>query len=281
MPRDIPRRSPDFVFEPESIPAGFYAGDPMLSLVPAALSLVFPEGERFFVESVVRYKDEISDPELRQRIADFAAQEGKHSNAHLAFNAMLRAQGLEVFPELERQVKFLLRRGALTHSPAGRLAITCALEHFTAVMAEQLLTNADLREAFHPAVRGLWLWHALEETEHKSVAFDVYEQVDGSYARRAAVMLTTTLFFVGFIALAHRRLRQARGRARDLGAFARTFGHFWLTPGHFRRLLPGYLRYFAPGFHPDGRDASALVREWRERLFGPDGMLREQAAQAA
>lgn len=206
-PRDIPRRSPDFVFEPESIPAGFYASDPMLSLVPAALSLVFPEGERFFVESVVRFKDEISDPELRQRIADFAAQEGKHSNAHLAFNAMLRAQGLEVFPELERQVKFLLRRGALTHSPAGRLAITCALEHFTAVMAEQLLTNADLREAFHPAVRGLWLWHALEETEHKSVAFDVYEQVDGSYARRAAVMLTTTLFFVGFIALAHRRLR--------------------------------------------------------------------------
>lgn len=281
MPRDIPRRRLDFSFDPDAIPEGFYADDPMLSLVPAALSLVFPEGERFFVESVVHYKDRLSDPVLRQRVADFAAQEGMHSKAHLALNAMLRAQGLEVFEDLERQVKFLLRRGALTHSRGGRLAITCALEHFTAVMAEQLLTNEELREAFHPAVRGLWLWHALEETEHKSVAFDVYEQVDGSWARRAAVMATTTLFFVGFIALAHSRLRVARGRGRDLRAFARTFGHFWLSPGHFRKLLPGYLRYYAPGFHPDQNDARELVRHWRERLFGVDGMLEDLAAEAA
>lgn len=281
MERAIPRRRLDFEFDPGAIPPAFYADDPMLSLVPAALSLVFPEGERFFVESVVHYRDEISDPELRRRIADFAAQEGMHSKAHLALNSMLRAQGLEVFEDLERQVKFLLRRGARTHSPAGRLAITCALEHFTAVMAEQLLENPELREAFHPAVRGLWLWHALEETEHKSVAFDVYERVDGSYPRRVAVMLTTTVFFVGFTAIAHYQLRQARGSGRDVGAFARTFAHYWLAPGHFRKLLPGYLRYFAPGFHPDQHDTSALVREWRERLFGVDGTLTGLVADAA
>lgn len=276
-PRDIPRRRLDFAFDPATIPHDFYAGDSALSLVPVALSLVFPEGERFFVESVMHFRDAIdADPELRERVAGFASQEGMHSKEHAAFNAMLRGPEREVAQELEREVKLLLREGARTHSAAGRLAVTCALEHFTAIMTEQLLTNDRLREAWHPSVRGLWLWHALEETEHKSVAFDVYQHVDGSYRRRVAVMLLTTVFFVGVISRAHFRLLRAHRGRTDLRGAARTFAHYWLYPGFFSRLVPGYLRYFRPGFHPDQHDASALVREWRERLFGREGMLSER-----
>lgn len=271
MIRDIPRRR--LAFDLAGVPARFYAKDPVLSLVPTALSLVFPEGERFFVESVKRFADRIEDPELAARVADFAAQEGMHSNAHLGLNAVLGADAPEVFDRLERRVKLLLRRGARTHSAESRLAVTCALEHFTAVMAEQLLTDAELRAEFDPAVRGLWLWHALEELEHKSVAFDVYQTVDGSYARRVRVMALATIFFVGFTALANHRLRRARGLGPTPSGVLRTWRHFWLSPGYFRKLLPGYLRYYQPGFHPDQHDTSELVRAWRERLFGDRGLL--------
>lgn len=172
-------------------------------------------------------------------------------------------------------MKVLLNTGRVTHSSAGRLAVTCALEHFTAIMAEQLLTSDELRDGFHPSVRPLWLWHGLEETEHKSVAMDVYERVDGSYARRAGVMLLTTLCFVGFITYGHFRLlslREGRGVWRGVG---RTFAHFWVRPGHFRRLVPSYLEYFRPTFHPSHKDARTLVRDWRDRLFGETGVLSE------
>jgi predicted metal-dependent hydrolase len=270
---DIPKRRLDFGFDAETLPRDFYRSDSDLSLFLAALSLVFPEGERFFVESVVRYRDDIDDPELLERIAGFAAQEGMHSKEHLAFNAVLESQGLSSFRDLERKVKLLLRRGYKTHSESARLAITVALEHFTAIMAEQLLTTPKMRDDLDPSVRGLWLWHALEETEHKSVAFDVYQRVDGSYLRRAAVMLTTTFFFVMFIGYSHYRLTSERRGRRTLRGAARAIRHFWIRPGYFRKLLPAYLRYFSPRFHPDRHDTTALVRKWREELFGPDGKL--------
>jgi hypothetical protein len=271
---EIPRRRLDFDFDPDAVPRDFYAGDPALSSVLAALSIAFPEGERFFVESVAHFRDRIDDPTLADAVKGFAAQEGMHSKEHAAFNAMLRAQGLEVTVDLERRVRSLLRIRRKTAAPAGRLAVTCALEHFTAVMAEQVLTDEAHRDEFHPSIRPLWVWHALEELEHKAVAFDVYEKVDGSYFRRVRAMLLTTLFFTGFVSYAHVRLLAARGRLGDARGLLRALNHMWLWPGVFRRLVPAYLSYYRPGFHPNGRDTTGLVREWRERLFGERGELR-------
>lgn len=273
---DIPRRRLDLTFDPEAVPRDFYAKDPALTLILAALSVVFPEGERFFVDSVMHYRDRIDDPALREAIKGFAGQEGMHAKEHAAFNVMLRAQGLGVAEDLERGVRKLLRRSRHTHSPAGRLAVTCALEHFTAMLAEQLLTDEPHREAFDPSVRPLWVWHALEESEHKAVAFDVYQAVDGSYARRAFVMATTTLFFFGFITYGYVRLLAARGMLGDVRGMLRAFDYLWLRRGLFRRLIPAYLAYFRPSFHPDDRDTTALLATWRERLFGPEGLLRRE-----
>ena len=272
---DIPRRKIDFDFDPDKVPLDFYGGDPIQSLFMASLSLVFPEGERFFVDSVMHYRDRLDDPELAAAVKGFAAQEGNHARAHAAFNAMVRAQGLEVAVDLERRVKHLLRFRKKTAPAAARLAVTCALEHFTAILAEQLLTDADHRERLHPSVRDLWVWHALEESEHKSVAFDVFQRVSGSYAIRARVMLIATAFFLGFIAYSHMRLVKERGLLGDVRGLLGTFDHLWLRRGLFRKLIPAYLDYFRPGFHPDDRDTTALLADWRRRLFGDAGTLRD------
>lgn len=272
---EIPRRKIDFDFDPEKVPRDYYAGDPIQSLIMTALSNVFPEGERFFVDSVLHYKDQIDeDPELAAAVKGFAAQEGMHSRAHAAFNAMARAQGLEVAKDLERKVKYLLRFRKKNAPPEARLAVTCALEHFTAIMAEQLLTDTAHRESLDPVVRDLWVWHALEESEHKAVAFDVFQKVCGSYAVRIRVMIIATLFFVGFITYSHVRMCAARGLLGDVRGHLRALDYLWIRRGLFRRLIPAYLDYFRPGFHPDDRDTTALLSDWRERLFGENGTLQ-------
>lgn len=271
---EIPRRKLDFDFDPEKVPRDFYAGDPIQSLFMVSLSLVFPEGERFFVDSVMHYRDHIGDPALAAAVKGFAAQEGMHARAHAAFNAMARAQDLDVAALLEKKVKHLLRFRDRTAPPAARLAVTCALEHFTAILAEQLLTDREHREALHPMVRDLWVWHALEESEHKAVAFDVFQKVSGSYWIRARVMVIATAFFLGFIAYSHMKLVAARGLLGDTRGLFRTFDYLWLRKGLFRKLIPAYLDYFRPGFHPDDNDTTALLDQWRARLFGEGGTLR-------
>jgi len=278
---DIPRRKVDFDFDPQSVPRDFYAGDAVQSLVLTALSLVFPDGERFFVESVLRYRDHIDDPELARAVKGFAAQEGMHARAHAAFNAMARAHGLDVAEDLEREVRHLLSVGRKRRPPAARLAVTCALEHFTAILAEQLLTDEAHRSSFHPSVRSLWVWHALEESEHKAVAFDVFQKVSGSYVIRARAMVIASAFFIGFIAYSHFRLLAARGLLGDVRGQLRAFDYLWLRRGLFRRLIPAYLDYFRPSFHPNDRDTTALLDRWREHLFGPGGTLRASLDDAA
>lgn len=272
---DIPRRKLDFDFDPERVPLDFYDKDPIKSLFMASLSLVFPEGERFFVDSVMHYRDRAFDPALAAAVKGFAAQEGMHARAHAAFNAMVRAQGLEVAVDLERRVKHLLRFRKKTAPAEARLAVTCALEHFTAILAEQLLTDEDHRERLHPSVRDLWVWHALEESEHKAVAFDVFQKVSGSYWVRARVMVIATLFFMGFIGYSHLRLVKTRGLHTNVRGLFRTFDYLWLRRGLFRKLIPAYLDYFRPDFHPDDRDTTSLLVEWRRRLFGDTGTLRD------
>jgi hypothetical protein len=271
---DIPRRKLDFDFDPAAVPRDYYAEDPVKTLVMTALSLVFPEGERFFVDSVMHYKDRIDDPALLEAVKGFAAQEGMHSRAHAAFNAMARAQDLGVADDLQRKVKHLLRFRRKDPRHAERLAVTCALEHFTAILAEQLLTDEEHRHSLDPMVRDLWVWHALEESEHKAVAFDVFQKVSGSYAIRARVMVVATLFFIGFITYSHFRLLAARGLLGDVRGQLRNIDYLWIRRGLFRRLIPAYLDYFRRDFHPNDRDTSALLSDWKERLFGQAGTLR-------
>jgi predicted metal-dependent hydrolase len=275
--RDLVRRRLDLDFDPSSVPRDWYGGDAHMTTMVSALSVLFPEGERFFVDSVRRYKRRVRDPELLAAVDGFIGQEAMHGRGHRAFNEMIRAHvDEEVVEGVDGQLRRLLGFFKATLPPAAQLAVTCALEHFTAILAEQLLGRDDHRDAIDESVRGLWLWHALEESEHKAVAFDVYQTIGGGYPLRVVVMATTTLVFFAEAIHVHARLLRARGELGNRRGWAGLRRRLWKRPGLLRLLVPAYLDYYRRDFHPDDRDTSALLREWQERLFGEEGELRDR-----
>jgi predicted metal-dependent hydrolase len=219
-----------------------------------ALSLLFPEGERFFIAAVAAYRAEIADPALRAAVRGFTAQEALHTREHVAYNQALGA--CVDAPRLEAELGAHLAWVRATFPPLTRLAITCALEHFTAIMAHQALTDPAYFEGAEPAYRRLWTWHALEECEHKSVAFDVFQSVAGSnsYFLRTRAMLLSTTTFVGFIAKHIRALLRSQGVDRSPRVWCDLIWYLFGAPGMVRRILLPYLRYYAPGFHPNDID---------------------------
>lgn len=264
----------DLEFDPTSVPRDWYGNDAHLSTFFNGLSLLFPEGEKFFVQSVRHFSNRLTDPDLKRRVAAFIGQEALHSAEHSAFNAMLRAQGDELVVRLEREVRWLLILGHRVLTRRSQLAVTCALEHYTAILAEQLLTMPDRQAAIDDALRPLWLWHALEESEHKAVAFDVFTAVGGGYATRVAMMLLATVFFVAEVAVFHTRLLAHRGRLLDARGWRSTIAFLWGRQGLFLRLVGPYLDYFRPGFHPEDRDTRALIEEWAARFASRDKNAR-------
>ena len=259
-------RKLDLDLDPANIPLAWWDDDLFLSLFGHSLSLVFPVGEKFFVDSVRRYRKRITDPSLLADINGFAGQETLHGKAHDAFNAFAIAHGLDNAPAKEAHVARLLDR-VRKLPPIVQLAVTCALEHFTATLAEQVLDLCREIDDMHPAIRPMWLWHALEESEHKAVAFDVYEEVGGGYAIRAAVMVAATIVFVAEMAHLQASFAHKKGLLSKPWRWGHALSYMWISPGVFTRMIPGYLDYFRPGFHPNDRDTTGLVDEWRARMF--------------
>lgn len=256
--------------------AKYFMDDELMSHVVAILSSLFPEGEAFFVRSVRHYRDRIEDPILNKQVSGFIGQEANHSREHAEFNARLQALGYPT-ARVDRIVRRGLAMTERTGSPEYCLATTAALEHYTATLAEVLLTDASAREMFvDPEVRELLLWHALEESEHKAVAFDVYQRFVGDEKLRIRVMRQTTFFFL-FDTILHTTLSvladpKAR-RPKVLWANLKKLRHSpWLSK-EVRQRIRAYHRV---GFHPDDFDNAELTARWRDRLFGVDGEMADK-----
>ncbi len=263
----IPRRDVDFDIDPAKVPRDWCNEDPFETTFLNAFSLLFPEGERFFVESVKQQKDRITDPDLQRAVAGFIGQEAMHGREHRAFNEILLAHGYAEGPRIDAGLKVFLKRVRHVLSPMSQLAVTTALEHFTAMLAESLLSDPEMRDSFHKDVAPLWMWHALEESEHKAVAFDVYKAAGGSYARRVSIMMLTTVVFFAAQAFVHGRLMRTRKVLWKPWTWTGGVKRFWIYPGFFTRLAPAYFAYFRPGFHPNDRDTRTLIATWQKTLF--------------
>lgn len=270
----IPRRDVDFDLRPDVVPRDWCSEDAFTTTFLNALSLLFPEGEKFFVESVKQHRAHVSDPELASAVTGFMGQEAMHGKEHRAFNQLLVEHGFTNAPEVEARLRVFLKGVRKTLSPASQLAVTCALEHFTAMLAEALLSDERMQGELDPAVRGLWMWHALEESEHKTVAYDVYLAAGGTYARRIANMLLTTVVFFVATALVQARLMNKRGILTKPWTWLGGIKRLWIYPGYMTRLVPAYLAYFKPRFHPAERDTRELLETWEALLFGTEGSLR-------
>ena len=272
--RKIPTRRMSFEGSLQGVPKHFAAdGDLILSHFAAALSAVFPDGEDFFVRSVRRFRDQIADPDLKRQVAGFIGQEAMHGREHRAFNDRLDHLG---YPT--KRFERLTRKGLAIRErllpPISNLAATAALEHFTATLAELVLSSAETRAQIgNEEVRNLFLWHALEESEHKAVAFDVYKAAGGSERLRVFTMNLLTFGFVAGMTLqvaVSLLLDRATYRPGNLRRSWRTFrGSPMMRPEIWRQLRD----YNRPDFHPDDRDTTPLVEKWRAELFGTGGTL--------
>ncbi len=279
---NIPPRRMDFAFQTASSPRHFYGNDPFLSTFWNTFSSLLPEGESFFVEAVRHYRDQITDPILKAQVAGFIGQEAMHSKEHDAFNQMIRDMGFPI-DKLDRDVGKLLKFAQRVLPKSMQLAATVCLEHYTAIMAEQLLRDKDHQAMMKdPEALKMWLWHALEENEHKTVAYDVYEQVSGNYALRAGTMIPTTIILFAVLAIFQARMLAADGQLFKVRQNVKGFNYLFGFKGLFPKLIPQFVDFFKPGFHPKQHDTDALLEQWRTILFAEkEGLLYEQVKNKA
>lgn len=257
----VRRANLDFGLE-EDIPRYWFDGDPFKSRFFDAMSMLFPEGERFFIECVRDYKSEVTDPKLIEQVKDFTFQEGQHSQVHSRYNDRLARQGVAVEQSMAKQ-RGMIEWTRNKFPSKNTLAETAAAEHITAMMAEYLLNNSSEMANADSRIRAVYFWHAVEETEHKAVAFDVLQKVAGAgYFTRILGLLVETVLFPYFIFQLMAHMFEVDGLKGKWKIWAR--GLWWLygPRGMFVRMLPTYLRYYKPGFHPWQRKTSAEFDRW-------------------
>ncbi len=257
------RRDLHFKLKPSSV-SNWHAQGPYVTHFINAMSISFPDGERYFIHTVRHYRDCITDPELQKAVAAFIGQEAMHGREHEDYNRLLELAGLPA-AELQAHVAgFFNFLKARLPAPA-QLSVTIAQEHFTAIVSELVLTDPRMIEGADRRLSALWRWHALEETEHKAVAFDVYETVMGrglkAYALRTSSMVLTTVGFLGLVVFYQQRLLKAdtqNGRWQGLGNFVK---FMFTSPALIPRLAVPWLSYFRPGFHPWDQDNRHLLSQ--------------------
>ncbi len=236
-------------------------GDPIATAWFNALSATFPRGETLFVDAVKSFRDG-APPQLATEIRAFIRQEVNHTREHLAFNRAAAEAGYDL-SGIDARVERLI--GLVYARPKHAwLAVTMALEHFTAMFAHEFLTHPEHFAGADSEQAELWRWHAVEEIEHKAVAYDTWLHATKSWSRwkrwkvKSMLMLIITQRFVR-----NRFQDAAELLAQDgiVGWRAKRALVWYLIgkPGILRRVFPAWCRYFLPGFHPWNQDDRALI----------------------
>lgn len=255
-------------FKIDEIPKFWFANDPFKTRFFDALSLTFPEGERFFIESVRLYRDQIQDRDLQQKVKDFIRQEAQHGIAHDKMNQQMIEQGMPV----EKFTQMLRSRfqGVLKNqTPAYCIALTAASEHLTALMAECFFGEKETMQEVHPYVRALLAWHSIEEMEHRDVAFDVMKdiaQIDEKTRKKALVIASGMMLL--FNSYRTNEMLKVDGFSALQRAKLFSTGLPWfLGPkGKLTKMKSQYLDWFKPDFHPSQHPIIAQYDTWIDTL---------------
>ncbi|ORX06049.1 metal-dependent hydrolase [Mycolicibacillus trivialis] len=262
--------------KPEPIKRHFVEDNIVMSHLAALLSGGFPPGEEGFIRSVRRFSDQITDPVLKKRVAAFIGQEAVHGQEHRHLNDQLIEKGyplvrfLTFGPDSKRQKAW--ERGQDLLPASVHLAFTAAAEHYTATVAERVFSDEFQAIPMTSEVRNLLNWHALEELEHKSVAFDVYRAVGGPEWIRIGVMAVLyTVMFPFLIVAVLLSIATDPSGWRPIRVLRETVGVF--RGPLLKGLLPDLRKYMRRGFHPDDMDTAALLDKWQQELFGERGVL--------
>lgn len=230
-----------------------------------AMSLVFPEGERFFIRSVKAFADQISDPQLKEDVKNFIGQEAQHGKLHDVFNRTILGLDFDIEPFLAWYKKYMFdiletQVEGLVGSKLA-LSITAAAEHFTATWAVNGLDSEYIKaNVASQELRDFMMWHAVEEIEHKHVAFDVLQEVDDSYPLRATGMVLTSLLLPFVISAAFVDLMRQKKNFNPL-EMAQSFFSEASKGNIFKTFIPAIFAYLKPGFHPSDDEGYELAKK--------------------
>lgn len=271
------RRDLKFKLNPDIVTHWHHTGGPIFTTFLNTFSVVLPVGERFFINSVRAYRQDVKDPDLKKAVTAFIGQEAMHGREHEDYNDAFFASA-PVAPKFEKFVEKILFTLNKRGPKALGLSGTIALEHFTALLADGVLSEPLVSEGADPHYAALWRWHSLEETEHKAVAYDVWEVVMGkgvgAYGLRSVGLIAATVIFWGLVIPVFLEVLRTQGQLTNWDGWKKFFRYTMGDIGLLRRQIGNYLDYFRPGFHPWDHDNRAYLKQIDEFL----AMQQELAA---
>jgi len=264
-PLDVPILPRDREYDiARSLEGDWFDNHPFKTAWFNAMSITFPLGEKFFIDSVRHFSDQIDDPKLNEDVRGFCGQEGFHRREHQRYNETLcqkRGYQLEV---MEGRLEKNIQRAYKFLSPLERLAATAALEHITAILAESALSEDNpMIDNTDSAMQALWQWHAAEELEHKSVAFDVYRAAGGTEKIRKRAMRQSTFFLLVDVMMGLVHMLRKDKKLWNLRLWTEGWKFLFFKGGILRRVWPAYKEYYRDGFHPWDRDTRPLLQSWQ------------------
>jgi predicted metal-dependent hydrolase len=224
-----------------------------------AMSAIFPEGEKFFIDSVKPFKDSITDPKLKAEIDEFIKQENWHGYAHKQYNEWLENQSLPADHAAQEHIQRLswIKRH---FSIEMCLAITVGLEHITALTGGYNLRKRSFMKRMHPHFETLWRWHSVEEVEHKAVCFDLWRSINGKESTRQWAMIFATMFYWWTVGKATIQFLHADRQLFKWATLKDAWQFIFAKEGMVRENTQKYFSYFRKDFHPNDHDDSLLLR---------------------
>ncbi len=276
----IPIRHMKFDFDHRKIDPKFYLKAELASAYFASLSIFLTYGEDLVIDTARYHRDMVQDPLLKQRVTSLIGQEALHSKLHEELNdAFLQADlPVKLFRFLAHHV---FEYGFNRLPQPMKLSLMAGIEHFTAVLAEYMMNHEEIFfKSQDEKQRAIWMWHMLEESEHKDIAYDVFQHLSGNYALRVAGFfpaLITILVLISAASLVvpfYRKpsnlinLSYYKDMYRSAGLI------FGLKDGVYGSTLGHIFDYLRPSFHPNDHDTSAFLEYYKEKLLNPvDGIL--------
>lgn len=261
------RKNLDFQLK-GNMPRFWFGNDPFKTRMFDALSLTFPDGERYFISSVRFFRDQIKDEALKTKVADFIMQEAQHGIAHDTMNQQMIDQGMPV----QSMVKFMKARFDFMlkeRSPEYNIAITAASEHLTALMAECFYARKETLSEVDPYVRALFAWHAIEEMEHRDVAFDVMQDIAHvPYRQRASALVITSMLMTTFTLYRANVMLKADGFSglQRIKLFRKGLPWVFGKKGVLTPMKSAYMDWFKRDFHPSQHPVIAQYNVWLDTL---------------
>ncbi|MEQ9519391.1 MAG: metal-dependent hydrolase [Parvibaculum sp.] len=255
----------------ELLATDWHSNDPFKTAYFNALSIMFPLGEKAFIDAVNAFRDQVSDPKLAQEIRGFVAQESIHSREHHIYNKRLCAARGYDLARMEKRIADKIAWSEKNLPKLAKLYGTVAYEHYTAIMADALMQRPQIMDGAAAPMAAMWRWHAIEEAEHKAVAFDVLAAVGCTTKIRRQTMFFVTLEFVRNTRFNINHMLKADGYSFTERMRIWAGGLKWLfgSEGILRGLGGPLMHYMANDFHPWQHDNRALLESVKQEL-GPE-----------